>query len=74
MIIGRLTTANYEWVTLTNTPAEALENLRNSWESHASESGATYSWEFLLDSVILEPINLGATLTDCARCENLAHN
>lgn len=76
MIIGRLETRNYEWTTLAETTEQALDNLRNAWESHAfglGAVGALYTWEDLEDSVTLEPINLGDTLTSCAVCENLAH-
>ena len=73
MIIGTLTTRNYEWITLTNTTEEALENLKGSWESHAEGDPSLYSWEDLQDSIYLRPLNLGDTLTDCLQCENLAH-
>lgn len=75
MILGRLETRNYEWTTLTNTPEEALENLRNAWENHSQYGSALfYTWEELQDSVTLTPLSLGDTITDCAVCENLAHN
>lgn len=73
MIIGRLQTRNYEWVTLTNTVPEALENLKRSWEAHAEGNPEFWRWEDLEDSVTMEPLNLGDTLTDCLQCENLAH-
>jgi hypothetical protein len=76
MIIGRLITRNYEWVTLTTTTAQALENLKRSWEAHASDTNyfGMDSWEDVEDSVTLEPLNLGDTLTNCLLCENLAHS
>jgi len=74
MIYGRLTTRNWEWQTLANTPAEALENLRGAWESHALDVVDPYSWELLEDSVSLTPISLGDTLSTCHHCENLAHS
>lgn len=73
MIIGRLQTQCYEWVTLTNTVDEALSNLKNAWEAHAEESDASLTWEILEDSVTMEPISLGDTQTDCERCINWAH-
>ena len=73
MIIGRLQTERFEWVTLTDTPEQALTNLRDAWESHAQEKAVSFSWDFVSDSVTLEPINLGDTHTTCNRCENLAH-
>ena len=73
MIIATLRTRNYEWVTLTNTVPEALENLKRFWESHAEGDPSLYSWEDLEDSVTMQPLNLGDTLTDCLQCENLAH-
>jgi hypothetical protein len=74
VIIGRLETRNFEWTTLTNTPAEALENLRNAWELHATAPGVSLTWELLEDSVTLEPINIGDTHTSCQLCVNLIHN
>ncbi len=75
MILGKLETRNYEWTTLTNTPEEALENLRNAWETHADTMAVNfYTWADLEDSVTLTPLNLGDTITDCAVCENLAHH
>jgi hypothetical protein len=70
MIIGQLKTANYEFTTLQNTVDDALNALNIAWEIHAYESGASYSWEFLLDSVTMQPIRLGETVNNCERCEN----
>ena len=75
MIIGRLETRNFSWTTLTNTPEEAIENLKNAWDSHAINiTGYPWTWEELEDSATLEPINVGSTLSTCTACENLAHN
>lgn len=74
MILGRLQTRNYEWVTITETTDQALENLKASWESHREESGAWLTWDDVSEDVWLEPFNLGDTHTTCHRCENLAHN
>ena len=73
MILGKLETRNFEWVTLTETTAQALENLKQAWEAHVDESDAFWSWEDLKDSVTLMPISLGDTVNDCPRCENLIH-
>lgn len=73
MIIGTLTTKNYEWVTLTSTVTEALENLKRSWEYHAEGDPDLWRWEDLQDSIFMRPINLGFTLADCLQCENLTH-
>ena len=70
MILGQLKTANYEFTTLDNTVQECLENLKNAWENHASESGARYGWDVMEDSVTMLPMRLGDTYNDCERCEN----
>jgi hypothetical protein len=72
--LGRLQTRNYEFTTYQKTVQETLTALKSIWESHATESGASYTWEFLQDSVTITPLQLGDTLTDCNQCENLAHN
>lgn len=71
MILGELETTNFRWVTLTNTPEEALENLRNAWEYHAEQTGAWYTFDEL--STSLTPISLGCVINDCDKCENLEH-
>lgn len=71
MILGELETTNFRWVTLTNTPEEALENLRNAWEYHAEQTGAWYTFDEL--STTLTPISLGCVINDCHKCENLEH-
>lgn len=73
MIIGELRTRNYEWLTVTNTTEEALDNLKRSWEAHALDVPNPYTWEELLDSVTLTPILLGYTTSTCLGCENLNH-
>jgi len=72
--LGRLETRNYEFTTYQKTVQETLTALKSIWESHATDTGATYTWEFLQDSVTITPLQLGDTLTDCNQCENLAHN
>lgn len=75
MILGRLETRNYEWLTLTHTPAEAIENLRNAWNNHSQDGDLTYyKWQDLEDSVTLTPISLGDIITDCLVCENWAQH
>lgn len=74
MILGTLTTPNFEWQTLTNTTEEALANLRGAWEAHAVDVVDPYEWEFLEDAVTLTPLTLGDTITTCCKCENLAHS
>jgi glucose dehydrogenase len=74
MFLGTLKTRNWEWQTLANTTAEALENLRGAWESHAVDVTDPYSWESLEEEITLTPINLGDTLSTCHHCENLAHS
>lgn len=70
MILGRLETRNYEWTTLTETPEEAIENLRQAWEFHASDMAVNYySWAELEDSVTLTPLTVGETNTNCNVCE-----
>lgn len=72
MIIGTIDTANYEFVTLADSPTEALEQLRNAWETHsATATGRLYSFEEL--DVRLRPLNVGDVLSNCVACENLAH-
>ncbi len=72
--LGRLQTRHYEFTTYQKTVQETLTALKSIWESHATESGASYTWEFLQDSVTITPLQIGNTLTDCNQCENLAHN
>jgi hypothetical protein len=72
--LGRLQTRNYEFTTYQKTVQETLTALKSIWESHATDTGASYTWELLEDSVTIVPLQLGDTLTDCNQCENLAHN
>lgn len=72
--LGRLQTRNYEFTTYQKTVQETLTALKSIWESHATDTGANYTWEFLQDSVTITPLQIGDTLTDCNQCENLAHN
>lgn len=74
MFLAELRTPNYEFATVTASPETALANLRAAWENHADESGATWTWEFMEDSVTITPFTIGDTWTTCDRCENLAHN
>jgi hypothetical protein len=72
--LGRLETKNYEFTTYQETVREVLTALKSIWESHATDTGASLTWELLEDSVTIVPLQLGDTLTDCNQCENLAHN
>jgi hypothetical protein len=72
--LGKLETRNYEFTTYQKSVEEVLTALKAIWESHAEDTNAFYTWEFLEDSVTITSLTLGDTLTDCLQCENLAHN
>lgn len=62
MIIGNLQTQNFEWLTVAPDTDTALSNLKQAWETHASETNASLFWEDVLDGVWLVPISMNDTL------------
>ncbi len=59
-IMAKLETANFEFYAFASSKTEALKMLEAKWNEHARRTGATYTFEFLRDSVFFSGIQVGA--------------
>lgn len=62
--IAILNTSNFEFMAGGATAEQARATLRRAWETHAAQTGASYSWDDLSDDVTVVALRAGDALRD----------
>ena len=61
MYFAKLQTTNFEFLTFSYTETDCREMMKRAWMHHQKETGATYSWNFVSEDVVVNFVRVGDT-------------